>query len=90
MFSAFLNKYVELDHIFMQSPSNFDIGEYKAALTDSVILSLRGILSFSASQFKYNISWILLILPKLILCNDRAIRAIVKEIYESHVQTYVR
>lgn len=74
----------------MQSPLNSDIGEYKAALTDSVILSLRGILSFSTVQFKYNISWILVILPKLILCNDRAIRAIVKEIYECHMHSFVR
>lgn len=76
--------FLAVDDISLGSSDIFIIEEVNAYIIP-VTVALRGLLELSAEQFRRYIPWFVPLLSRIVLCQDRSVRALVKMIYERQV-----
>jgi hypothetical protein len=60
-----------------------------AAYTPVITSAVREVVEFSRGQFSRNVKWLVPLLSQLILCDDKAIRTHVSNIYVRHINSNV-
>lgn len=81
-----IERYLLIDELSLTS-SDFFIDEQLVIYAPPLMLALNGIASFSTEQFARNIPWILPLLSDVSICNSRAVRQCVKQVYENKVNS---
>jgi len=65
------------------------VSEQLAAFSSPMSIVLKGVLCLTKTQFRRNTDWIVTVLADVILCNDRAIRILVKDILDKHCNPFL-
>ena len=84
-----VNRFVQMDEQYFNSETDPFEMEHRDAYISLVAVILRGISSFSFSQFQDNTGWIMPLLSEISLSPNRTLRLSTKEVFDKFVQPIV-